>query len=162
MTDETNERAIRALYQQQMDGWNVGSGEAFAAPFTEQCDFVAFDGTTFDSRASIVAFHDPLFNTYLKGSRLEGEVISVRFLAPHVALVHATGSTVMRGQTRPEPARDSIQTLVAVQEDGVWKLTAFQNTRIRPIGQDTAGTMLWLLGDKLWNLTHARRPTRPS
>ena len=25
--------AVRALYQESMDGWNKGSGESFAAPF---------------------------------------------------------------------------------------------------------------------------------
>ena len=30
-----DEAAIRVLYQQLMDGWNRGSGEAFAAPFAE-------------------------------------------------------------------------------------------------------------------------------
>ena len=42
--------AVRALYQQLMDGWNQGSGEAFAAPFAEDGDLVAFDGTHFTSR----------------------------------------------------------------------------------------------------------------
>jgi uncharacterized protein (TIGR02246 family) len=162
MTDNVDKQAIRALYQQQMDGWNTGDGEAFAAPFTDQCSFVAFDGTTFDSRASIVEFHDPLFKTHLKGTRLAGEVTDVRFLAPGVALARATGSTVMPGEAGPKPARDSIQTLVAVQEAGGWKLTAFQNTRIRPIGRDFAGTVLWLLSDKLWNVTHPGRSSGQS
>jgi hypothetical protein len=34
----TDEAAIRALYQQLTDGWNKGSGEAFAAPFAEDND----------------------------------------------------------------------------------------------------------------------------
>jgi hypothetical protein len=25
-----------------MDGWNSASGDAFAAPFAEECDFIAF------------------------------------------------------------------------------------------------------------------------
>jgi uncharacterized protein (TIGR02246 family) len=40
-----DEDAIRALYQQLLDGWNNGSGEAFAAPFAEDGDLVGFDGT---------------------------------------------------------------------------------------------------------------------
>jgi hypothetical protein len=32
MADPAAVAAVRALYQQLMDGWNKGSGEAFAAP----------------------------------------------------------------------------------------------------------------------------------
>jgi hypothetical protein len=39
--------AIRALYQRMMDGWNKGSGEAFAAVFAEDGEQVAFDRTHF-------------------------------------------------------------------------------------------------------------------
>ena len=43
--DSADEVAVRALYQQLMDGWNQGSGDAFAAVFTEDGDLVGFDGT---------------------------------------------------------------------------------------------------------------------
>ncbi len=36
----TDEAAVRAPYEQLMDGWNRGSGEAFAAPFAEDADFI--------------------------------------------------------------------------------------------------------------------------
>ena len=47
-----DEAAVRALYQELMDGWNQGSGAAFAAVFTEDGDLVAFDGTHFKGRES--------------------------------------------------------------------------------------------------------------
>jgi hypothetical protein len=31
---------VRSLFMRAMEGWNVGSGEAFAAPFAEDADFV--------------------------------------------------------------------------------------------------------------------------
>ena len=33
-----DEAAIRELYQQMVDGWNRGNGEAFAAPYAEDGD----------------------------------------------------------------------------------------------------------------------------
>ncbi|HXV84302.1 MAG TPA: SgcJ/EcaC family oxidoreductase [Candidatus Binatia bacterium] len=62
---------------QLMDGWNKGSGEAFAAPFAEDGHLVGFDGTHFKGRDEIAAFHQPLFDKWLKGTRLVGEVESV-------------------------------------------------------------------------------------
>jgi uncharacterized protein (TIGR02246 family) len=44
-TNAADEAAIRALLLQVVEAWNQGSGEAVAAPFTENADFVAFEGT---------------------------------------------------------------------------------------------------------------------
>ena len=150
-TNPADEAAVRGLYQQLMDGWNQGSGDAFAAVFTEDGDLVAFDGTHFKGRKEIAPFHQQLFDKWMKGSRLVGQVERVRFLSPDVSLLHAVGGTVMRGKTKPSPERDSIQTLVATRQNGEWRLAAFQNTRVRPIGN--AGTFLiWALTDWLWKV----------
>jgi len=92
-----------------MDGWNKGSAQAFSAPFTEDGHLVAFDGTHFKGREEIVTFHQPLFDKWLKKTRLVGEVESVRHLSPDVALMHARGGTIMRGKSRPSPERWTAQ-----------------------------------------------------
>ena len=51
------------LYQQLMDGWNKGSGEAFAAPFAEDGDLVGIDGTHLKGRQEIISFNQQLFDT---------------------------------------------------------------------------------------------------
>ena len=149
-TSLTDEDEIRGLYTQAMEGWNRGSGEAFAAPFAADCDFIAFDGVRFRGRDELARFHEPLFKTHLKGTRLVGEVTDVRFLANDIAVLHATGGTVLRGRTTPAKERDSIQTLVAVRREDRWQILAFQNTRVRPIGRDFPSTLLWLISDRLW------------
>jgi uncharacterized protein (TIGR02246 family) len=85
-----DEKAIRAIPQRMIDAWNKGSGEAFAAPFTENADFVAFEGTHLKGRQEIASFHQQIFDTVVKGSRLEGEVKFVSFLNPQLA-VHISG-----------------------------------------------------------------------
>ena len=47
-----DESAVRDLYRELMDGWNRGSGEAFAAVFTEDGDLIGFDGTPRGERRS--------------------------------------------------------------------------------------------------------------
>ena len=148
-TNSADEAAVSGLYQQLMDGWNRGSGDAFAAVFTEDGDLVAFDGTHFKGRQEIAPFHQQLFDKWMKGTRLVGQLKAVRCLSSDVALMHAVGSTVMPGKTEPSPERDSIQTLVAVRQGGEWSLTAFQNTRIRPIG-NAITFLVWALTDWLW------------
>jgi len=154
----TDETAVRALYQELMDGWNRGSGDAFAAAFTEDGDLVAFDGTHFEGREEIAPFHQQLFDKWLKGTRLVGEVKNVRFLSPDVAVMHAVGSTVMRGKSEPSPERDSIQTLVATRQDGEWRLAAFQNTRVRPM-RNVAAFLVWTFSDLLWKVFRLNKRT---
>lgn len=134
-TTESDKKAIAALYQQIMDGWNIGSGAAFAAPFAEDADFVAFDGTYMRGRQAIAEMHQYLFDQFLKGTRLIGKVRNIRFLSPTIALMHTVGGTVMAGQTDLEPERNSVQTLVAVKEGGEWRLAAFHNCRAQFMGR---------------------------
>jgi uncharacterized protein (TIGR02246 family) len=151
--DSADEAAVRALYQQLMDGWNQGSGDAFAAVFTEDGDLIGFDGTHFKGRQEIAPFHQQLFDKWLKGSRLVGQVKDVRFLSPDVALMHAVGGTVLRGKSEPVPERDSIQTLVATRQDGEWRLAAFQNTRLHPMDSSAGPFLVWTLSDLLWKVS---------
>jgi uncharacterized protein (TIGR02246 family) len=145
-----DEAAVRALYQQVMNGWNQGSGDAFAAVFTQDGDLVGFDGTHFKGRQQIAPFHQQLFDKWLKGSRLVGEVKDVRFLSPDVALMHAVGGTEMRGKSEPVPERDSIQTLIATRQGDEWRLAAFQNTRLHPMDGSAGPFVVWTLSDLLW------------
>jgi uncharacterized protein (TIGR02246 family) len=154
-----DEAAVRDLYRRLLDGWNRGSGVAFAAPFAEDGDLVAFDGTHFKGREEISSFHQQLFDRWMKGTRLVGEVRDVRFLGPDVAVVHAVGSTVMRGKTEASPERASIQTLVAKREGDGWRLAAFQNTRVRPIAGSATAFLLWTFSDLLWKVFHPNKRT---
>ena len=131
-----DEAAIRDLYQQTIEGWNKGSGDALAAPYTEDSDYIGFDGTYLKGRAEIASFHQMLFDKFIKGSRLIGKIRSVRVVTGDVAVVVAVGGTVIAGQSNIEPDRNSIHTLVAMKRaDGEWRFTAFQNTRADFIGR---------------------------
>lgn len=154
---QADEQALRDLLQALMDRWAAGDAEAYADLFTEDADYVAFDGVNQKGRDAIVAGHQPLFTRWLKGSRLIGDVTSIRFLAPDVALMHATGNTIMAGKSRPAPGRESIQTLVAVKRDGVWRFTAFHNARVRPIGAGFGSIIAWQLADLAWRVFGPKR-----
>ena len=157
-TNPADEAAVRDLYQQLMDGWNRGNGDTFAAVFAEDGDLVAFDGTYFKGREEIAPFHQQLFDKWMKGTRLVGQVKNVRFLSPDIAVMHAVGGTVMRGKTERSPERDSIQTLVATRRDGEWRLAAFQNTRVRLMG-NAAAFLVWTLSDRLWKIFRLNKRT---
>jgi uncharacterized protein (TIGR02246 family) len=138
----SDETAVRALYVHLMDGWNAGSGALFAAPFADDADLVGFDGTHLRGREEIETFHQQLFDTYVKGSRLVGKITGVRFLAADVALMHAVGGTAPAGALDLAPDRNSVQTMVAVRDGAVWRLAAFQNTRAQFMGRPEAAEAL--------------------
>lgn len=152
-----DEAAIRDLFRRLLDAWGRGDGHAYGALFTEDADYVAFDGSHTKGRREIASSHQQLFDKFLKGTRLTGRITGVKFLNPDVALVHTLGSTVMRGKTKPSPERDSIQTLVATRSDGEWRFAAFHNTRVRPMGRNPATLMIWVFTDLLWKVLAARR-----
>lgn len=86
MLSSYDETAIRALYQQKIDGWNTGNGKAFAAPYTHVSDYIGFDGTYLKGREEIASHHQMLFDKFVKGSRLVGKIRSIRFLTPILLL----------------------------------------------------------------------------
>jgi uncharacterized protein (TIGR02246 family) len=152
------EAAVRGLYQRFMDAWNRGSGADLAAVFTPDGDLVGFDGTHLKGRQVIAAHNQRLFDKWLRGTRLVGQVTDLRFLGPDVAVMHAVGGTVLRGKRAPSPERDSIQTLVATRTGGAWQLAAFQNTRLRRMSENPRPFLLWTLSDWLWKVARLNKP----
>ena len=89
---QTDEVKILALFEDLLGDWSRGDGEAYSSRFTEEADYVAFDGTHTRGRREIAASHQRLFDGFLEGTRLTGRVLSIKFPSPDVALIHATGA----------------------------------------------------------------------
>jgi uncharacterized protein (TIGR02246 family) len=126
-----DEGAIHELFQKSIEAWKRGDSEAYAAQFTEDSDYVAFDGTHLRGRQANAQSHKKLFDTFLKDSEVQGYIKNLRFLTPDVAVLHAVGGIRLRWQSRVSPGRVSIQTFVVVKRDGVWRFTAFHNCRVQ-------------------------------
>ena len=139
---EADEAAIRVLCQHLNDAWC--DADAFAAAFTEDADYITFDGTHTKGSAAIAEVHRPLFEGFMKGSRLVGQTPTVRFLASDVAHIYSMGAVIRRHQKQPSRRSLSVQTLIAVKQEGRWLFTAFHNTRYRPFTQTLPGRLLTL------------------
>jgi uncharacterized protein (TIGR02246 family) len=128
-TENLDETTVRDLHEQMIVAWNIGSGADFARSFSEQADFIAFEGTHLKGRAAIQEFHQKLFDTELRGTRLEGGVSFVRFLGPALAVMHSWVTTTLAGQTNASSSRDSMQLFVAVKVGEQWHFEAMLNAR---------------------------------
>ena len=108
LTSPADESAIRTFHRQMIDAWNRGSGENFAARFSETADFIAFEGTHLKGRKAIAAFNQQAFDTVVKETRLEGEVNFVHFLNPKLALMNGVVRVMLPGQPETSPSRNSM------------------------------------------------------
>ena len=131
MTSE--ERALHGLVYQLEQAWNAADGAAFAAPFTEDADFIHILGGYYTGRSAIEAGHRMIFGTIYKGSIVHYSVERIRFLRPDVALVFLRQHLDFfeDGQSRELEARP---TIIAQNIGGQWRITALQNTRISEVG----------------------------
>lgn len=133
MTRDADRAELERLDQQQVEAWGR-DGAAFAATFTEDADLVDVMGGHFRGRAAIEETMKQGFATFMAGTRLsEPEQRTVEFVSADVAVVIVSGNCVLRdGRRERRPEDRSIQTKVAVRQDGRWLFRTFQNTRIHP------------------------------
>jgi uncharacterized protein (TIGR02246 family) len=112
------------------EAWNAADGAAFAAPFTEDADFVAIRGDHHRTREAITAGHQHIFDTIYRGSTLRYSLTHARRLADDVILVHASQS--MDAPAGPlAGASAATATLVLVRTPDGWKVAAFHNTLVQ-------------------------------
>lgn len=91
-------------------------------------DYVAFEGSLSKGRKAIDDGHRVLFEKWLKGSCLDGAIISIRFLGPDAAVLRAFGGTTLNTRSLSRP---SVQTYVATRLHGEWLFSNFQNNRVQ-------------------------------
>jgi uncharacterized protein (TIGR02246 family) len=138
MCDESDERrAILELGQALQDAWNRGDAAGYAALFTDDADFVAWNGSHGRGRQAIEDGHRPLFEGPLAGSRMvliddraeSAPPGSLRFVRPDVAIMVIPGVVTRAGQSATGPDHQSVQTFMLIKNGNRWQVAAFHNTR---------------------------------
>lgn len=124
-----DEDAIRRNVKQMEEGWNSKSGALFAKPFAEDADYVVVNGMHIKGQKVIAEAHQRIFDTIYKNTSLSLKVEQFRLLRPDVALVHVRGRAETP-QAEGVSKREVMITLVMTKTDGVWRIAAFQNTKI--------------------------------
>lgn len=132
------EAAIRATIKAVEAGWNAGSGDAFAAPFADDADYVIVNGQYVKSRAAIAAGHQQIFDTIYRGSHNHATIRNVRWLREDVAVAHVEWRLRFQQDGTPREAA-AMNTMILTQDDGVWHIAAFQNTPLQGQGMGERG-----------------------
>lgn len=128
---EQSVEAMSAVPARMNEGWNSGSAAAFLADFADDAELVDFEGSIHKGREAMIAFHQPIFDTVMKGSRLvRGEVPFARVVRPGWGLVHHRVAMVLPGEKEPPPGRVFMQLLALVWQNDRWEIAALQNSRL--------------------------------
>lgn len=122
-----DEAAIHASIKAVEAGWNAGDGDAFAAPFAADADYVIIDGRQIKGREAIAQGHRQIFSTVYKGSHNNATIRSVRLVRDDVAVAHVEWH-LKYGQADALREGRAINTMVLIKDQNTWQITAFQNT----------------------------------
>lgn len=120
------------------NAWMARDGDALAALFDADADFVNVVGIWWEDRAAIARAHGYALSSFFAQSRLVPGRIKVRMLGPDTAVVHCrfhlSGQKAPNGDTA-QP-RNTILVFVLTRSADGWKAVAAQNTDIVP-GMET-------------------------
>ena len=68
--------AVDNLMLRLREAWNSGDGEAYAAIFSEDAQYVTAPGERLHGRKQIAESHQKVFDTFFKGRSLDGNTRS--------------------------------------------------------------------------------------
>jgi uncharacterized protein (TIGR02246 family) len=118
---------IAALYRQLLDSWNRRDASNFAVLFGDEGQSIGFDGSPMSGHSEIAATLGQIFADHVTATYV-AKIRGIRFLAPDVALLRAVVGMIPPGQSDINPAVNALQTLVAVNRAGEWRIALLQNT----------------------------------
>ena len=118
---------IHRLYEQILIAWNQRDAAAMAAYFEEDGNLVGYDGSQADSRADIEDHLRPIFADHPTAAYV-AKVREIRMLSSNAGILRAVVGMIPANSDDVNPAGNTIQTLVAVQNADGWQATLFQST----------------------------------
>lgn len=121
------EMPLRDLYARMLAAWNSRDADGMAACFTPDGASVGFDGSQMEGTAEIPATLREIFANHQTAAYV-ARVRHARMLGPGVGLLRAVVGMVPPGASDLIPAVNALQTVVATERDGVWRIALLQNT----------------------------------
>jgi uncharacterized protein (TIGR02246 family) len=118
---------VRALHRDWLESWNVHDAGAFATYFTLHGVSVGFDGSTIEGRDVIESHLRSIFELH-QTAAYATKVRELRLLSADVALLRGVVGMVPPGLADINPAVNAVQSLLAVRQDGRWRIAQLQNT----------------------------------
>jgi uncharacterized protein (TIGR02246 family) len=118
--------AVQRLYDELLTAWNNHDAHRYAALFANDGLLIGFDGSQV-SASEVEGQLTSIFGDHPTASYV-WKVQEVRPLSGDVVLLRAWVGMVPPDQTDLNPAANAVQSLVAVQQEGIWRVALFHNT----------------------------------
>lgn len=124
---DADKAAIAAIPGRIVDAWAEHDATAFADVFTADGSMI-LPGVYRRGRAEVESYMGTAFQSHLKGTRVTGQPLDMRFLGQDAALVITLGGVLAPGETEVADERAIRATWVVVKQEGQWRLAAYQNS----------------------------------
>jgi uncharacterized protein (TIGR02246 family) len=121
------DQQTREVYARLIAAWDKRNARDFALQFTADASLVGFDGSQVNGQLDIGAHLTEVF-THHQTPRYVTIVRDVRQIANDVTLLRANTGLIPAGKNDIDPALNAVQSMVAVQKSGNWKIALFHNT----------------------------------
>src|SRR5437773_6844114 len=121
------DRETRAHYARLLETWDKRNARDYALQFASDANLVGFDGSQVNGQLEVGAHLTEVF-THHQTPRYVSIVREVRLLANGVTLLRANTGLIPAGKDDIDPALNAVQSMIAVQKGGTWKIALFHNT----------------------------------
>jgi uncharacterized protein (TIGR02246 family) len=121
------DRGTRELYARLIEAWDKRNARDFALLFASNGNLIGFDGSQVNCQLEVGAHITEIFTRH-QTPRYISIVREVRSLASDVTILRADTGMVPPGKDDIDPALNAVQSMVAVQKGGAWKIASFQST----------------------------------
>jgi len=128
--DKSWDSAARELYARLLEAWDKRNARDYALQFAADGSLVGFDGSQVNGQLEIGAHVTEVFSHH-QTPRYVSIVRDVRLLANDAAILLANAGLIPPDKDDIEPSLNAVQSLIAVQKNGSWKVALFQNTPAR-------------------------------
>ena len=128
--------AIANVIRSTTSAFNAHDAEVFASLYTPDATLVTVRGERMTGTAEIEHGLDAIFATRAKTAKLETIDTSISLLTQDVAIAYVlnelTGNVTANGE--PAPPHRELSIRVLLKKDGKWRVAAFHNTIVQPVG----------------------------
>jgi uncharacterized protein (TIGR02246 family) len=120
-------QSIESLYHDLLGAWDLRDAKKYASLFRTDAEVIGFDGSVMSGAKEIENQLSEIFASHPTATY----VAKVRQILPFGksgAVLSAIAGMVPRGGSDINPNVNAMQTLIAEQIEGRWKIVLFQNT----------------------------------
>jgi uncharacterized protein (TIGR02246 family) len=137
---KADEAAIRKILEEEVTTWNQGDTDGYSRHFAADGTFTNVQGMFFTGHKAFRDRHEQIFKGQFRGTVLQQEIVSLRFVGPDVAVVDTLTWVSGFSKSGPPPdihldakARLRTRLLQVLTRDGSdWKITVYHNVDIKP------------------------------